>query len=486
MASRLSLPEFDLSCSICCEIFRDPVVLKCSHSFCAPCLQQYWTQGPRRRDCPLCRSQSVDDPVPSLTLRNLCEAFIQEGEAPEETGVQSLYCDPGEMCPLHGERLKLYCVPDEEPICVVCHTSRKHKQHDCCPVGEAVVLVKEKMKSALGSMLEKRDTYDKMKKSYEEAVECVQVQARFVERRTREEFGKLRSFLDAEEEARMEELRGEEEQKSRALRQKIEEAAGGIASVSESIRVLEEEIVLQGISVLRKCKAALARAGSPTEDPVMPAGALIDVAGHLGSLSFNVWERMLHTVKFTVLSLPPDPVTLDPNTAAPWLVLSEDLASVCDSDEKRKLPDNPERFDPDTGVLGRESFTSGKHAWVVNVGENTAWVVGVAKESVRRKEKVSSVLNNGYLGVYFYHKMYFAGTSPLTRLNPKRNPRRIRVQVDCEKGRVSFYDAHDNTHVYTFKHAVAERLFPYFWVGCQQCPLTLEPLEVSVKAVEYF
>lgn len=141
MAGRLALPEFDLSCSICCEIFRDPVVLKCSHSFCAPCLQRYWTQGPQRRDCPLCRSQSVDDPVPSLTLRNLCEAFIQEGEGPEETGGE-LHCEPGEMCPLHGERLKLYCVPDEEPICVVCHTSRKHKQHDCCPVGEAVVLVK--------------------------------------------------------------------------------------------------------------------------------------------------------------------------------------------------------------------------------------------------------------------------------------------------------------------------------------------------------
>lgn len=180
------------------------------------------------------------------------------------------------------------------------------------------------------------------------------------------------------------------------------------------------------------------------------------------------------------------PVTLDPNTAAPWLVLSDDLTSVSDSDEKQKLPDNPERFDPDTGVLGRESFTSGKHAWDVNVGDNTAWVVGVAKESVLRKEKVASVLKNGYLSVYFYHKMYFAGTSPLTRLNLKRTPQRIRVQLDCDKGRVSFYDPHDNTHIYTFKHAITERVFPYFWVGCQQCPLTVEPLEVSVRAAEYF
>lgn len=180
------------------------------------------------------------------------------------------------------------------------------------------------------------------------------------------------------------------------------------------------------------------------------------------------------------------PVTLDPNTAAPWLVLSDDLTSVCDSKEKQRLPSNPERYDPDTGVLGREGFTTGRHTWDVRVGENTAWVVGVAKESVTRKKKVSSVLKNGYLCVYFYHKMYFAGTSPLTRLNLRRNPEKVRVQLDCDRSRVSFYDPHDNAHIYTFKHAISERVFPYFWVGCQQCPLTVLPLDVSIVAGESF
>nr|XP_046235749.1 E3 ubiquitin-protein ligase TRIM35 [Scatophagus argus] len=476
MAARVSLSEVDLSCPICCEIFRDPVVLKCSHSFCTSCLRQHWVHG-GSRDCPLCRSESLDDPVPSLTLKNLCESYIKESESLEEMAGE-LYCEPGEVCPLHGEKLKLFCLPDNEPICVVCHTSRKHKQHDCCPVSEAVVDVKEKMKSALSSLQEKRDAFDKMKKNYEDAVAYIQVQARFVERRTREEFEKLRSFLQAEEETRMEALKKEEVQKSRAMMQKIEEITRDITSVSESIRVLEEEMASEGISLLHNCKRTLASAESPTEAPVMAPGALIDVANYLGSLTFHIWEKMHKIVKYT-------PVTLDPNTAAPWLVLSDDLTSVCDSDDKRKLPDNPERYDPDTAVLGREGFSSGKHTWDVSVGDNTAWVVGVAKASVLRKEKVSSVLKNGYLCVYFYHKMYFAGTSPLTRLSLKKTPQRIRVHLDCDKGRVSFYDPHDNTPIYTFKHAITESVFPYFWVGCQQCPLTVQPLEVSVKAVEY-
>lgn len=210
MAGRLSLPEVDLSCPICCEIFTDPVVLKCSHSFCAPCLQKYWSQRGRNRDCPLCRTKSVDDPVPSLTLKNLCESVVLESEGPEAKQ-EELYCDPGEMCPLHGEKLKLYCLQDKEPICVVCHTSRKHKQHDCCPVNEAIVDIKvihlqnksvhwtvvtsilfvfnspfklflaaqEKMKSALTSLQKKKNTFDKIKKNYEDTVVHIQVQCNF-------------------------------------------------------------------------------------------------------------------------------------------------------------------------------------------------------------------------------------------------------------------------------------------------------------------
>uniref|UniRef100_A0A3Q0R0K6 Tripartite motif containing 35-14 n=1 Tax=Amphilophus citrinellus TaxID=61819 RepID=A0A3Q0R0K6_AMPCI len=443
MAGRLFLPEVDLTCPVCCEIFRDPVVLKCSHSFCASCLQQYWNQQRRNRDCPLCRTQSLDDPVPSLTLKNLCESCTHESEEPEEA-VEELYGEPGELCPHHGEKLKLYCLLDKEPICVVCHTSRKHKQHECCPVSEALVDVKEKMKSALTAL----------------------------KQRTREEFEKLHNFLHAEENARMEALKREEEQKTEQMKQKVEEMERKIASVSESIRVLEEEMASEGITVLH-----VSFNDCPVEDPVMPPGALIDVAKYVGSLMFHVWEKMHKIAKYT-------PVTLDPNTAAPWLILSDDLTTVCDSDEKQKLPDNPERFDPDTGVLGSEGFTSGRRAWDVNVGDNTAWVVGVAKESVQRKEKVSSVLKNGYLCVYFYHKMYFAGTSPLTRLNLKRNPQKIRVQLDCDKGKVSFYDPHNNALIYSFKQAITEKVFPYFWVGCQQCPLTVEPVEVLLSVAE--
>lgn len=66
-------------------------------------------------------------------------------------------------------------------------------------------------------------------------------------------FEKLHDFLRAEEESRMEELRREAEQKTVDVRQRIEEIGAKISSMSETIRVLEEEMALEDISVLHVC-----------------------------------------------------------------------------------------------------------------------------------------------------------------------------------------------------------------------------------------
>ncbi|KAK0131100.1 Zinc-binding protein A33 [Merluccius polli] len=487
MAARL--PEVDLSCPVCCDIFRDPVVLKCSHSFCSACLREYWShrdRGPGRgRDCPLCRSQSDDEPVSSLTLRNLCEAYANVNEdgggggGPGGGGGEDLYADPGEMCPQHREQLKLFCLEDQEPVCVVCLTSRRHKQHKCCPAGEAVADIKEELKTSLSSLQENMLEFEKMKQNYADTAAHIQVQAQFVEQRTRQEFQELRSFLEAAERANIAALKKETEEKSRTVRQLIADVEVNISSLSHAIKTLEEEMALDGIPLLHvRLYYIVNIAQTPSPECVaMPAGTLINVAKYLGSLKYMVWKSMQGLVRNT-------PVILDPNTAAPWLRLSDDLAEVSDGDDRQKLPDVPERFDRDAGVLGHKGYSAGSHWWDVDVGGNTAWVVGVAGESVKRKEKVPSVQKNGYVTVYFYRGMYFAGTSPLTRLNLKTKPQRIRVLLECDKGRVSFSNAAAKTPIYTFKHTFTEKVYPYLWVGCNQCPLKIMPMEVVLKVVE--
>lgn len=126
-----SLSEEDLSCPVCQEVFKDPVILSCSHSFCRECLQQFWrTKG--TRECAVCRRRSSrDDPPNNLVLRNLCESFHKERKEKRSSGSE-------ETCSLHGEKLKLFCLEDKQPVCLVCVTSQQHDNHKFRPIGEVV------------------------------------------------------------------------------------------------------------------------------------------------------------------------------------------------------------------------------------------------------------------------------------------------------------------------------------------------------------
>ncbi|KAJ8261915.1 hypothetical protein GJAV_G00159940 [Gymnothorax javanicus] len=472
MAARLSLSEEDLCCPVCSDIFREPVVLQCSHSFCKACLQQYWTQKISGRDCPLCRCESTtNEPVVSLTLKNLCDSYVEGTRVRGEAIGQE---QTGELCILHGEKLKLFCLEDGQPICVVCHTSKMHKHHECCPVGEAVLDFKVNLRAALKTLREKLEAFDKSKKDFEDTATYVKTQAQQTEEQIKEEFEKLHRFLRLEEEARLNMLKEEEEEKSQTLRAKIEAVEIIMADLSASISAIEEEIQVDDISLLHKYETTMKRAQPTIQDPELGSGVLINVDSYLGCLKYKVWKKMQEIVHFT-------PVTLDPNTAAPWLILSEELTTVADSDGRQQLPENPERFILDAAVLGARGYSSGYYTWDVEVGDNGAWVLGVVKESAQRKEKVPSVLKNGYLSIYYYHKMYFAGTSPLTRLNLKKKPLVIRVILDYDRGKVTFSDHSNHTHIYTFKHSFSEMLYPYFWIGSKECPLRILPMEISTN-----
>ncbi len=80
-------------------------------------------------------------------------------------------------------------------------------------------------------------------------------------------------------------------------------------------------------------------------------------------------------IKASVDCVSSAPVILDPNTADPRLLVSDDLTSVRYSENKQHLPDNPERFDIFPCVLGSEGFNSGTHCWDVEVKESLSGVL---------------------------------------------------------------------------------------------------------------
>ncbi|CAM4653526.1 unnamed protein product [Lepidochelys olivacea] len=160
-------------------------------------------------------------------------------------------------------------------------------------------------------------------------------------------------------------------------------------------------------------------------------------------------------------------VTLDPDTAHPRLVLSEDRKSVRWGDTRQDLPDKPERFDSRACVLGCEGFTAGRHCWEVEVVSGRGWAVGVARESVRRKGWISLSPEEGIWAVERCEGRCRALTSPETPLPWYRAPSRIRVCLDCDRGQVTFIDAGDEAPIFTFPpgSVPGERIRPWLWVG---------------------
>ncbi|XP_074530508.1 E3 ubiquitin-protein ligase TRIM35-like [Halichoeres trimaculatus] len=462
-----SCSEEDLCCSVCHDVFKHPVLLSCSHSFCKACVQSWWSEK-QTQDCPICKRPSKSDPPCNLVLKNLCEAFLLERD-------QKAAVDSEALCSLHSEKLRLFCLDHQQTACLVCRDSKKHSNHTFRPIDEAAQDLREQLQESLKPLKNKLQSFQKVKEDWTETGKHVKAQAADTERQIKEQFKKLHLFLEEEEEARISALREEDEQKSQWMKEQMKAVSREIAALSDAVRATEEQLRAGDLSFLKNYKAAVERVQQRPlpEDPQLPSGALIDVAKHLGNLSFNIWIKMKDMVSYS-------PVVLDPNTAGLEVTVSEDLTSLI-REEERPLPQNPERIDCyGSCVLGSEGFSSGIHRWDIEVGQNALWEVGVCEESADRKEDIYS----GLWRVLFDEDAgeYTAWTPTVDTIDLSVSGRlqRIRVHLDWDRGKLTFSDPDTNTHIHTFTHTFTETMFPY--ISCENLPpLKILPMKVSVS-----
>ncbi|XP_043115947.1 E3 ubiquitin-protein ligase TRIM35-like [Puntigrus tetrazona] len=466
MASKRPFSEEDFTCSVCCDIFSDPVLLQCGHSVCRVCVQQYWTiRGSRQ--CPLCRKRSTNkNPPVNLALKNLTHAFLNY-RGPSE-----------ELCELHRERLSLFCLHDEELLCVVCRESCQHRKHECRPVTEIAEERKRVFRRELDHLTRKLKILQHDKIVCGQQAKHIPQQVWRTQNLIKSDFNHLRQLLDNEEKAILAALCNEKKLKTQIMEDKMKTLMEEIHSLNNSIRDLKDKLSIGDVQFLKSFKDILERAQNMNQEPETVQGGLIDTAQYLGNLKFTVWLEIGRSISYT-------PVVLDPNTANSQLIVSEDLTCVRDRDEqeeediagmqKNQLPDNPERFDRCNCVLGSVGYSSGTHIWDVDVGDSTFWMLGVTTESVKRKGTKSLPSEVWCIGCDNNTLNLKAPWESCIPLLGFEKPKRVRVKLDLDEGQLSFSDPLSRTLFHTFTTSYTEKVFPFFCSLCSVSPLRILP-----------
>uniref|UniRef100_A0A452HYQ8 Zinc finger protein RFP-like n=1 Tax=Gopherus agassizii TaxID=38772 RepID=A0A452HYQ8_9SAUR len=435
----------EATCSICLEYFKAPVSIHCGHNFCRACINQCWGESEPNFSCPQCRETAQQRNFrPNRELANMVELVKQlKLQAGKEPGVER-------VCEKHREPLKLFCEEDQSPICVVCDRSKAHRDHPVIPIEEAAQEYKEQIWTQLQTLKEEKEKLLKYRQA-EEGKSQEYLEKTDVERRKIiSEIQQLRQFLEEQERLLLAQLGGLDKEIVKMQNENVTKLSLEISHLSELISEMEGKCQQPASEFLKVRPLILEKVMGPWQSQ---GGALL----RRGQIGVGTQGHGLKGGAMVQLSMAPAPllgsfrqshvmnVTLDPDTAHPKLVLSEDWKHVKYGDAWQDLPHNPKRFDSSLCVLGCEGFTSGRCYWDLEVGEGGGWAVGVAKESVKRKGPVKYSPEEGICAVALRRGEYWALTSPEEiPLSLSWVPQRIRVSLDYEEGQVAFFDADRN------------------------------------------
>ncbi|XP_072893174.1 zinc-binding protein A33-like [Hemitrygon akajei] len=448
----------EVICPICLDFFTDPVSLECGHYFCRSCITQCWERE-ERNSCPECREEFADRTLKvNRVLANLSEKARKLNLNPKEKE-SKLHCEK------HEEELKLFCETDRKLICLICRDALEHKSHNFMPINEAVKIYQDRVKSSLDSLVKRKSDFQEMEQQQKEKISGVREQSQSVQSHITSQFDELRRIITEKEQRALRDLREEEERILNPMEKNLQEIQENLNAIYKEISKLQEQMDQQdNIIFLMEEARRKRRISDDIQTLSVTDGALLVEKFDHPYLLDIASEEVIGGIKHVS-------VTLDVETAHPWLEVSEDRKSVRWTETRRDLPDTGKRFTVGACVLGSEGFTSGRHYWEVEVTGNRRWGLGVAAESVERKRRVTRSPETGFWIIarvddvlhrdYDVMRVY---TSPESRLPAGPIPGRVGVYLSYESGTVSFYNVETKSHLHTFTgNKFTGKLYPLFW-----------------------
>ncbi|XP_062816554.1 E3 ubiquitin-protein ligase TRIM50-like isoform X1 [Anolis carolinensis] len=462
MSRKVSLDHLEdhLLCPICLEVFREPLMLPCGHSYCRPCVESL-SGGPEARFlCPLCRqSAHAASSPPNVSLARLVEALRTGAHGGEEQQEQQ----EEESCPDHRNPLSLFCEDDRDVICGLCGTIGTHRHHRLTPLSTAYSRMKE-------------DLSGRMTEVQEQARGLEELLGRLMNNKTRivnesdvfkwvlrKHFQDLHRFVD-EEKAR---FLGRVERQVGALQAGLEEQQEQAQAALERIRHLQERLTAlsdQGQHAFIRKYSSLPSRSELTPPSLSeglssaPPAVSFQPDFHAEDVQMEVWKRLLRRVLPT-----PEALTLEgPSWAAGQ------------GGRRGSLPERSEGGP--SWAVGRRGFSWGRHYWEVEVGSRGSWRLGLVKASAlgpprQRARLPKSPAGGAWLvGLRGGSRLEALAGPPLPLPLPLgAPPSRLGLFLHYPAGELTFFDAsrapREMAPLYTFRGGFQGTLYPVLDLG---------------------
>ncbi|XP_048036510.1 E3 ubiquitin-protein ligase TRIM39-like [Megalobrama amblycephala] len=502
----------ELQCSICLDVFTDPVSTPCGHNFCKTCLNKCWDNS-QTCNCPNCKETFKRKPDLKIntTLRELIDHYKKKSpekkpevlcDVCEERKLkalksclvcQSSYCEThlephlrvaglkkhklinpvrnlGDyICQKHERPLELFCRDDQTIVCPIC-TLTDHKNHNTVSLEE-----ESEEKKSIELMKTQKDVQQMIQnkiKKIQDIKHSAEVRKRNTEKEKAARVELFTDLIRSIERCQTELLEMMEEQQKAAEKQEeelIEELEQEITELKMRNTELEQLSHTEDHLHLLQIHSSLYSSRNTrnwSEISVKTDESLETLRRALTQLQDTLQEKLTQTVSTDLKRMQQYEVdvTLDPDTAHPQLILSDDRKQVRHGDIWQKLPDKPKRFDKCVFVLGKEGFSARRFYFEVQVKGKTEWTLGVVRTSINRKGLFTLSPRNGFWIVVLRNENeYKACADSLVSLSLSVKPQRVGVFVDYEEGLVSFYDVESNSHIYSYTgQSFTGKLYPIF------------------------
>ncbi|XP_056373624.1 E3 ubiquitin-protein ligase TRIM11-like [Hyla sarda] len=515
MASTILRDE--LVCSICLNIYTDPVTLRCGHNFCRVCIDQFLNTQDQSGvySCPECRAKFQKRPalMRNITLHNVAERFKStQPQQVEVTGIYCTYCihspvpavksclhceaslcddhlkvhskeeehvltDPStsmvdRKCSVHKKVLEYYCTEDAACICVSCSLAGEHRGHQVEMLDEASEKKKKKLRNVLQKLITKREKTEERVQSLEERRRKAQEKSSGEAERVTALFIDMRRRLDDLEKKVLSEISRQEKEESLSLSALIHQLEIKKDELSRKMRHIEELCnMTDPLTVLQE---------PDTGDLCDPeeGGGDEDTRGHdkthdVDDLDVTVISDTFRTLCDIISGIRiygegPADILLDVNTAQNNLLISDDLKTATWTNITQNRPETAERFQKHPQVMSRRRFTSGRHYWDVEINRSVWWRrVGMCYPSIDRRDQSLIGNNNKSWSLWRYYNNKYSVIHDRKDIELPHNisSNRFRICLDYGAGQLSFYELCDPIrHLHTFTTTFTEPLHAALWV----------------------